>query len=438
MAINWRRAMTQDRAYTAPPQYRRADDRSGAANVGPTQPTNWRRAMTQDRAYTAPSPRGTGLGQAVRGVAGNVRDSFLPGIVGLGQRMFGGITQNLADHRYLDSVLDRDEKNRAFWDQAAYNYGLPGVDEFGISTERPGSQQFGKTDTGTSLGQAMKYFDKAGLTQNVIDKFSGAVDSKWKGNEAWLSSQARDQDAFKTGMSFIKNAKATANLRRNLEAERDLAATEGGPFASGIEQEGGGPPSYDVDPVISAIDYDEMGLGADPENDILYGEPDGVLEAADSPLGDYGSYLDAGNLMPGSPVDTENLKRRAVFGNRKTGVRGMGPEEKFVRGFEYGDVFDDYDFGQAGMDDFAGMTGPYTTDEGDYIPGDTRYAVNRNKGTRAGLLPGARDEFYMNRIGDVINQGPMTSSGYIPVPNIDPIFEEEEIVGPRRRLDLYD
>ena len=90
------------------------------------------------------------------------------------------------------------------------------------------------------------------------------------------------------------------------------------------------------------------------------------------------------------------------------------------------------------MDDFAGMTGPYTTDEGDYIPGDTRYAVNRNKGTRAGLLPGARDEFYMNRIGDVINQGPMTSSGYIPVPNIDPIFEEEEIVGPRRRLDLYD
>ena len=46
--------MTQDRAYTAPPQYRRAADRSGAANVGPTQPTNWRRAMTQDRSYTAP------------------------------------------------------------------------------------------------------------------------------------------------------------------------------------------------------------------------------------------------------------------------------------------------------------------------------------------------------------------------------------------------
>ena len=436
MAINWRRAMTQDRAYTAPPQYRRADDRSGAANVGPTQPTNWRRAMTQDRAYTAPSPRGTGLGQAVRGVAGNVRDSFLPGIVGLGQRMFGGITQNLADHRYLDSVLDRDEKNRAFWDQAAYNYGLPGVDEFGISTERPGSQQFGKTDTGTSLGQAMKYFDKAGLTQNVIDKFSGAVDSKWKGNEAWLSSQARDQDAFKTGMSFIKNAKATANLRRNLEAERDLAATEGGPFASGIEQEGGGPPSYDVDPVISAIDYDEMGLGADPENDILYGEPDGVLEAADSPLGDYGSYLDAGDLMP---TDRDHLRRSALFVDAPQSPLGINKPKTRFAGFNYPyDYTTDYTFGDAGMDDFAGMTGPYTTDEGDYIPGDTRYAVNRNKGTRSGLLPGARDEFYMNRIGDVINQGPMTSSGYIPVPNIDPIFEEEEIVGPRRRLDLYD
>ena len=156
MAINWRRAMTQDRAYTAPPQYRRADDRSGVARVGGEPSWRGRRQPGLEAANTR-SPRGTGLGQAVRGAVGNVRDSFLPGIVGLGQRMFGGINQNRADHRYLDSVLDRDEKNRAFWDQAAYNYGLPGVDEFGISTERPGSQQFGKTDTGTSLGQAEKY-----------------------------------------------------------------------------------------------------------------------------------------------------------------------------------------------------------------------------------------------------------------------------------------
>ena len=219
MAINWRRAMTQDRAYTAPPQYRRADDRSGAANVGGEPSWRGRRQPGLEAANTR-SPRGTGLGQAVRGVAGNVRDSFLPGIVGLGQRMFGGITQNLADHRYLDSVLDRDEKNRAFWNQAGANFFTSPDDPY---SERPSAMQFGETGTGTSLGQAGKYFKKAGLTQNDLDKFLGNTPSKWTDNEAWLSSQAADQDAFKTGMSFIKNAKATANLRRNLEAQRDLA-----------------------------------------------------------------------------------------------------------------------------------------------------------------------------------------------------------------------
>ena len=424
MAINWRRAMTQDRAYTAPPQYQRVGERSGPANVGGEPSWRGRRQPGLEAANTR-SPRGTGLGQAVRGAAGNVRDSFLPGIVGLGQRMFGGINQNRADHRYLDSVLDRDEKNRAFWNQAGANFFTSPDDPY---SERPSAMQFGETGTGTSLGQAGKYFKKAGLTQNDLDKFLGNTPSKWTDNEAWLSSQAADQDAFKTGMSFIKNAKATANLRRNLEAQRDLATD----FSD--------PDEIFADPVISAIDYDEMGLGADPENDILYGEPDGVLEAADSPLGDYGSYLDAysppGRLIP---TDRDHLRRSALFVDAPQSPLGINKPKTRFAGFNYPyDYTTDYTFGDAGMDDFAGMTGPYTTDEGDYIPGDTRYAVNRNKGTRAGLLPGARDEFYMNRIGDVINQGPMTSSGYIPVPNIDPIFEEEEIVGPRRRLDLYD
>tara|TARA_R110002020_G_scaffold11870_3_gene44151 strand:- start:134 stop:1357 length:1224 start_codon:yes stop_codon:yes gene_type:complete len=407
MAINWRRAMTQDRAYTAPPQYQRVGERSGPANVGGEPSWRGRRQPGLEVANTR-APKGTGLAQAVRGAVGNVRDSFFPGIAGLGQRMLGGINQNREDHRYLDSVLDRDEKNRALWNQAIRNYDTP-VDP---RSERPSALQFGETDTGTSLGQAGKYFTKAGLTDNDLMKFLGKTPSKWAGNEAWLSSQARDQDAFKTGMSFIKNAKATANLRRNLEAERDLATD----FSD--------PDEIFADPVISAIDYDEMGLAPDPENDILYGEPDGVLEDVDSPLGDIGSYLDAGNLMPGSPVDTENLKRRAVFGTRKTGVRGMGPEEKFVRGFEYGDEFGYPDFGQAGMDDFAGMA-----------PGDTRNVMNR-----AGrVTPGKFDQFYMNRQGDIINQGPITSSGFIPNISVEFGGDEEEIVGgPGGRYGLYD
>ena len=301
MAINWRRAMTQDRAYTAPPQYRRADDRSGAANVGPTQPTNWRRAMTQDRAYTAPSPRGTGLGQAVRGVGRDAKNWFHGlGLGSLAHKALGSMGQNIEDHRYLDSILDRDEKNRAFWNQSMINYETP-VD---ARSERPSAMQFGETGTGTSLGQAGKYFQQAGLTQNDLDKFLGAVDSKWKGNEAWLSSQARDQDAFKTGMSFIKNAKATANLRKRLESQQAV----GDPFASGIAEEGGSPiPSYPTGP-ISAIDYGDPNL-----DDILYGEPTGEPEDIFGNIPEPGIYGRPDWDDLDSIYDFERQRQKAAF-----------------------------------------------------------------------------------------------------------------------------
>jgi hypothetical protein len=307
MAINWRRAMTQDRAYTAPPQYRRADDRSGAANVGPTQPTNWRRAMTQDRAYTAPSPRGTGLGRAIQGAAGNVRDAFLPGIMGLGQRALGGINQNIEDHRYLDSILDRDEKNRAFWNQAGGNYmgraqaagtidpetGRPMQNVYGASLADISG---GETLGGTSLGQAGKYFKKAGLTQNDLDKFLGHTPSKWTDNEAWLSSQAADQDAFKTGMSFIKNAKATANLRRNLEDER---AVDDDYYTKGE--------LYDVDP--GGVGFDDDYYTKGELYDVDPGEPEDIFGNIPEP-GIYGRP-DWDNLD--SIYDFERQRQKAAF-----------------------------------------------------------------------------------------------------------------------------
>jgi hypothetical protein len=75
------------------------------------------------------------------------------------------------------------------------------------------------------MGQAGKYFTMAGLTQNDLGKFLGSEPSKWAGNEAWLRAQAggdeRSQENFDTAMSFIKNAKATANLARSTQAMED-------------------------------------------------------------------------------------------------------------------------------------------------------------------------------------------------------------------------
>ena len=335
---------------------------------------------------------------------GNVRDAFNTGINRLktpfiiGMERLGGVAKGLQKNQMQADWLkntyfggDTKARDLAYWNQAIDN------------------------KTGTDFGAAWNRLKKSGITRNDMEKFTGRVPSKWTGNEAWLRSQAHDTALFNDAMPHIKNAQATDTLYDDLQDRSFETMVEPGitgrpdlvddvGYRSGIEEEGGGPFAYDVSPGVSS-------------------DPDEVFE---DPFAPVGSYLDAGDLMPGSPVDTENLKRRAVFGNRKTGVRGMGPEEKFVRGFEYGDVFDDYDFGQAGMNDFAGMTGPYTTDEGDYIPGDTRNVINRGTGR---VTPGRFDQFYMNRIGDIINRGPITSSGFIP--NISVEFEDEdELLGP--------
>jgi len=308
MAINWRRAMTQDPAYTAPPQYRRAGDRSGVANIGGEPSWRGRRQPGFEAANTR-APAGTGFGQAVQGTAGNVRDWF--GGLGLGslaRRGLGSIGQNIEDHRALNEYYagQPGAKNQAFWREAGYNYGLPGVDEFGISTERPSARQFGKTDTGTSWGQAKKYFDKAGISDKNLENFFNP-ESKFYGREGYLSGQARDQDAFKTGMSFIKNAKATANLRKRLESQQAV----GDPFASGIAEEGGGGPSYPTGP-ISAIDYGDPNL-----DDILYGEPTG--EPTGEPEDIFGNLPEPG--IYGRPdwddldgiYDFERQRQKAAF-----------------------------------------------------------------------------------------------------------------------------
>lgn len=152
-----------------------------------------------------------------------------------------------------------------------------------IGTDNVGTMQIGDTTDGSSLMQAMKYFDKAGITRQNLDRFYDPTD-KFYGSEAYLASQAGGSGAedFATGMSFIKNAKASANLaEREAMKQQANAAARGVSGVSYAEPDMlneilPGEPGVDLRPYAgmeSGIDYEAMGIGADPENDLLYGEP---------------------------------------------------------------------------------------------------------------------------------------------------------------------
>ena len=170
-----------------------------------------------------------------------------------GMMLAKSIANNQAQHDYLDDVYG-EGKNTAFWNQAMRNWDTP-VDP---RTENAAIQQFGKTDTGTSLGQAGKYLSMAGITDNTMQKFMDP-NYKFGGNEAWLRAQAggdgRSQEHFDTAMSFIKNAKATANLARGTQQMEEDArlANLGGPLTPA-----GGPiPDMDITSDIVPIRKDK-------------------------------------------------------------------------------------------------------------------------------------------------------------------------------------
>ena len=146
----------------------------------------------------------------------NINLPNLPGLGGI-MNLASSISNNQADHRYINSLLGRasPEKNMAFFNKAIYDANQPN------RFENPSIMAMGDTSRGSSLGQAMKYFERAGITKQDMDKFMDP-NSKFYGNEAYLSAMAGADGAedFTTGMSFIKNAKASANLARDLAAQQ--------------------------------------------------------------------------------------------------------------------------------------------------------------------------------------------------------------------------
>tara|TARA_R100000234_G_C4993051_1_gene176487 strand:+ start:55 stop:1479 length:1425 start_codon:yes stop_codon:yes gene_type:complete len=177
-----------------------------------------------------------------RDLTPNVNFNF-PGLGGGVMNLVNSIANNQRQHKFINDLLGRASpaKNEAFYGTALANMQTPNA------MSDATTMALGDTSKGTSLGQATKYFKMAGLTDNQIEDFFDANNDKGRFmNENYLRSMSEDKDMFDTGVSFIKNAKATANLARNLEAAQNQMAMED---AVGSDRQ----PAF------------ELGLGAAPD-----------------------------------------------------------------------------------------------------------------------------------------------------------------------------
>ena len=205
---------------------------SKAKTVAKSNPNAWanaRAAMTSPAAYgdeeeggimEVIKEKGSNFVNDAKTMASDLTPNVnfrMPGIGGLAMGMVDSISNNQRDHRYLNSIFGRasPDKTMAFFDKATFDANR------NMGTDNVGTMQIGDTSRGSSLGQAMKYFERAGISKQNIDRFMDPND-KFYGSQAYLASQAGGDGAedFATGMSFIKNAKASANLARDVAGQQ--------------------------------------------------------------------------------------------------------------------------------------------------------------------------------------------------------------------------
>jgi len=173
----------------------------------------------------------------------NINAPSLPGLAGLFPMLGSSISNNQQDHKIINAAYGRasPEKTMAFFNKAMIDAGTD------VGTNNQSTLQIGDTSTGSSLGQAMKYFERAGISKQNMNRFMDPND-KWYGNEAYLRSQAGGSGAedFDIGMSFIKNAKSSANIADNLKrANRAIAAQDSG-LGGPLTPAGGPIPDMDI------------------------------------------------------------------------------------------------------------------------------------------------------------------------------------------------
>ncbi len=209
-------------------------------------------------------------------------DIRMPGIMGLFGDLGKSIGQNRRDHKIINKAFGRasPRKNAEFFDRH-----IP----VGTSWRDIG-EGTGLSDAGKA---AMNRFNRAGITDQVMARFLNPND-KWGGNEAWLASHAGAEGAedFKQGMSFIKNAKDSAQLARSLVANQQqgpgtdtranqnfvdvknaMEAMSGLGIAPKADEIWEGVTEDITADVGGDITEDIYGAYPGPEDDVLWGEP---------------------------------------------------------------------------------------------------------------------------------------------------------------------
>ena len=265
-----------------------------------------------------------------RDLTPNVNFNF-PGLGGGVMNLVNSIAQNQQQHKFINDLLGRASpaKNEAFYGTALANMQTPNV------MSDATTMALGDTSKGTSLGQATKYFKMAGLTDNQIEDFFDTNNDKGRFmNENYLRSMSEDKDMFDTGVSFIKNAKATANLARNLEAAQnqmmmeDAVGSDRQPaFELGLGQ---APDQYPIQASDRQPAF-ELGLGQAPDQYPLMDDPapifpgDGLYPDEKYPApGSIANDPDYAQVMDIMPNEQEYIDINPSFYN-VTGRQNSGP-----------------------------------------------------------------------------------------------------------------
>jgi hypothetical protein len=297
------------------------DDRSGYATNIPSQ-----RGWKEDEIRGPNIPAGIAtlqdedegmgmVGHAKQALSGSKWPSFM---------MADSIVKNQKQHRDLDKYFQstygddwRKAKNASFWQGQGFGSASKNQDMSLLSPQ--GRRAHG-------------YFTRAGITDNDLDAFMNPK-SKWFGNEAYLKSVAGAEgaEAFKQGMSFIKNAADTSDLHGRMmrgpiqdASERSMElgigitgrpdwdtfdsemvepGIPGRPawdtFDSEMEPGIPGRPAWDTfdEDITNDIDF-RSGIGQEGGYTEISRPPGGYLDVRDTlSQGPRGSFLFPGNLL---------------------------------------------------------------------------------------------------------------------------------------------
>jgi hypothetical protein len=270
-----------------------------------------------------------GIGQDDEERTGGGFNMPFPSGIGYTGMLFDSMAKNQAQHKDLDRYFQatagdnwRKAKDLSFFDKQGF-LDAAQTGNIGLLSKQ-GRQAYGR-------------FNRAGITDNSLEKF---MDPSYKfyGNEAWLRAQADGDKShfFDEGMSFLKNARDTAELHRGFMR---------GQRASAAEENLGGPLTPTGGPI--SITDNQFAPGYDQElpaySDETFSDPDDITDDITGDITFGGNERFEEQLAAEQPLPWEAQRQQAIFRNRPQGVRGMlGYGMEFDRmAYPYGEDFQD-------------------------------------------------------------------------------------------------